>query len=143
MFLHFHKDGLFFTKSAKEPELYLYTCNEKISPVNLRNFSLDYFFGLSRHNRVLNIQIHNIFHEIKTDSIEPLILNTNNIDSLLNKLSIEKLNFKDIFIEKKFAQDLNGNYIIVLHLQLPWPLLHQKPNYPQRYIAFPVNIIKK
>lgn len=139
----FPEGWAFFTKSAKEPQLYLFSCDKKVVPINLRNFSSEYYFGISRHNRILNIQIHNVFHEIKDDSIKPFIVNTNNLDSLLNKLSVKNLNCKNLHIENKFAKDLDGKYLFALQLQLPWSLLHQKPKYPHRYVIYPINIIKK
>lgn len=139
----FPEGWAFFTRSSKEPRLHIYTCESNmIKSVNLRNFSSDYYFGISRHNRVLNIEVNDIMKKIQLDSINSFEIMSNDEQNLSNLIKIKNVKFKDITVDKK-NKDFKGKYILAIQYLLPWSLLSQKSDYPSKYIVYPVNIILK
>jgi len=54
----------FFTKDPKEPNFYLYKVEDKVSEVNLMNFSPKYYFGFSREPRIISTEIALIANKI-------------------------------------------------------------------------------
>lgn len=144
-YISFFPEGwAFFTKSPKEPRLYIYDCNKKnIENLNLRNFSKDYYFGISRHNRILNIEVENIMSNVQKDSIKSFSLNSTNERNISKILNLNSIAFSNIKIDKNQNSHFIGKYIIAVQYLLPWSLLHRQPDYPSKYIIYPINIIPK
>ncbi|GEN77486.1 SdpA family antimicrobial peptide system protein [Chryseobacterium hagamense] len=135
----------FFTKNARDPLTYIFKNSDgNITSVNLRNFSSDYSYGISRHNRIVSIEIGNVFDKINKDTLtKGTSIKALDVDELTNILKEKKVDYKDIYIEKKHSPDLNGKYIFVLQRLLPWTLLNRKSNYKSTFVIYPVNIIYK
>ncbi len=140
----FPQGWAFFTKSSKDPQLYLFSYNKgKFRPINLRNFSAEYDFGLSRHNRILNVEIHHIFRKIKEDSIQGYEIKAISPDKIPEViLKNKKVKYENIAIKKELTPDLNGKYLLALQFQLPWALLHRKSDYPLHYNVYPIEMIQ-
>ena len=140
----FPEGWAFFTKSPKEPRLYIFDCNKKnIEILNLRNFSVDYYFGISRHNRILNIEVENIMSIVQKDSIRSFSLNSINERNISKILNLNEIEFSDIKINKNQDSNFKGKYIIAVQHLLPWSLLHKQPDYPSKYVIYPINIIRE
>jgi antimicrobial peptide system SdpA family protein len=132
----------FFTAKSTEPRVYAFKLRDnKLTEMNLRNFSGEYYFGMSRYNRVLNLQIANVFQNVPNDSSSHYEFSAVNSIELLSKMNTDLFNFNDISIKKTRAPDLIGKYVIVVQLMLPWSMIYSKPNYPSKYIAYPINIV--
>jgi antimicrobial peptide system SdpA family protein len=137
----FPQGWAFFTKSAKEPEFYIFECfNGKIEMKNLRNFSNDYYYGLSRHNRILAIEASTILNKIKSDSITGYRLTAKIAENITEKINLDTLKFNKISVFKKNVPDFKGKYLFVSKHALPWSLLNQKPDYPSSFIVYAINI---
>lgn len=132
----------FFTKNSREPVIHLYKYSEEnIRLVNLRNLSGEFYFGLSRHNRILNIQLGNILSTILEDSINGFELNAYD-ENELGKI-FKKYKYNDISYNKSQLPNFNGKYIVAIQQLLPWSLIYKKPNYKSTFIVYPINIVKE
>ena len=137
----FPQGWAFFTKSAKEPEFYIFECDKgKIKMKNLKNFSKDYYYGISRHNRILMIEANTILNKIKYDSITGYRLTTIKADNIVKKINLDTLKFNSVNVFKENVPDFKGKYLFVIKQQLPWALLNKKPNYPSSFIVYAINI---
>ena len=139
----FPEGWAFFTKSAKEPRIHIYNCNNnKIEYVDIRNFSKEYYFGISRHNRILNIEMGNILEKIKMEKINSFVIMSNNEKELNKKLNPSKIKYSNIYVSSTGNKDFKGKYLLSVQYLLPWPLLKQKQNYPSKFVIYPINIIE-
>lgn len=140
----FPEGWAFFTKSSKDPRLYIFNCNEnRIENINLRNFSKDYYFGISRHNRILNVELGNIISNIHLHPIKSFSIRADNENNIPSKLKISEIKFSNLTVSKKQNYHFKGKYLIVVQYLLPWSLLNRKPDYPSKYVIYPINIIQK
>jgi hypothetical protein len=140
----FPQGWAFFTSSAKKPRYYVFNCPDKnIEMIELRSFSTEYYFGISRHNRILNIEINNLFQKIISDSIKGFKITTPDIKNITQKIKNDTLKFDEISIDKKHSPNLKGKYLFVTQLMLPWSLLNKRPDYPSLYTVYAINIHQK
>lgn len=131
----------FFTKKSTEPRLYIYKVERNnLSEINLRNFSSEYYFGMSRDNRILNLQIVNVFKKVNTDSSIHYEFNSINTKELTEAVQVDTLNFNQVLIKSEIAPNIKGKYLLIVQLMLPWPLLHYQPEYPSKFIIYPINV---
>lgn len=132
----------FFTKNSSEPQLYIYKVERnKLSEINLRNFTSEYFFGMSRNNRILNLQVANVFKKVNNDSSIHYEFHSINITQLTNVLHVDTLDFNRVSIKNAIAPNIEeGKYLMIVQLMLPWALLHCQPYYPSKFIIYPINI---
>ncbi|WBV56435.1 SdpA family antimicrobial peptide system protein [Chryseobacterium daecheongense] len=144
-YVSFFPEGwAFFTKTSKDPKIHIFSVKgNKIEYLNLRNFSSEYYFGISRHNRVLNVEIGNITQRIKEDSVKSFTITTKSELHILDGIKADTLQYSDLVMDKKSIKDFNGKYLISLEFLPPWPLLNQSPDYPSKFVIFPINIITK
>lgn len=140
----FPQGWAFFTKTSKEPQFYIFDYNSKdVELKNLRSFSKEYYFGLSRKNRILNIEINNIFQQIVKDSVNKIIIKTSDVNNISNEIKKQKITFKRIYIKRRNIPNFKGKYLFVSQTMLPWSVLSRKSDYPSLYIVFPIEICQK
>ncbi len=139
----FPQGWAFFTGSSKNSRYLVYSENMEV--LELRSFSFENYYGASRHNRILNIEINNVFEKIFLDSIQGLECSDLNIffEDNSQKKYCSQWNFVKIIIEQKQSPNLQGDYFFVEQLTLPWSLLSKKPDYPIHYNVYPIHIIHK
>ena len=58
-----------------------------------------------------------------------------NVTQLTNVLNVDTFNFNQVIIKKELAPNIEGKYLLILQLMLPWPLLHNQPDYPSKFIV--------
>lgn len=139
----FPQGWAFFTKSSKEPQLYVFDCNSKQPKlINLRNFSAEYYFGISRKNRILNIEIGNVFQQMEKDA-NRIVFKTANITYIPKEIIKRKINYNKVFVKKGSTPNFNGKYLFVTQIMLPWNILKRKPDYPSLYTVYPIEIYQK
>ncbi len=137
----FPQGWAFFTKTSKEPKLYVFTVkDDAIEIKNMRNVSFEYAFGISRKNRIISVVINNVFKKISQDSIKCFEYSTNKIENIAKFTKTKKINYQQLIIDKKLIKDFKGKYLIVSQRFLPWSLLNKKPSYPYSYSIYPINI---
>ncbi|MBF4472904.1 SdpA family antimicrobial peptide system protein [Flavobacterium sp. HJJ] len=140
----FPQGWAFFTASSKGPLFYVFDCNSKYPKLkNLRSFSKEYYFGISRKNRVLNIEINNMFQQIEKDSINGIVIKTSDINNISHAMMKQKFIFNKIFLKKENAPNFKGKYFFVTQTLLPWSILRRKSDYPSLYNVFPIEICQK
>ncbi|WP_294206786.1 SdpA family antimicrobial peptide system protein [uncultured Chryseobacterium sp.] len=144
-YVSFFPEGwAFFTKTSKDPKIHIFSVKgNKIKYLNLRNFSSEYYFGISRHNRVLNIEIGNIIQRIKEDSVKSFTIAAKSELNILDRVKSDTLHYSNIIIDNKSIKNFNGKYLISLEIIPPWSLLNQSPEYPSKFVVFPINLIRK
>jgi hypothetical protein len=136
----FPEGWAFFTKNSTDPRVYIFKVDAgEIREVNLRNFSSEFFYGLSRDNRLLNMQFGSILKAAFSDSLYSLEYKISDPQKIRN-LKIDSLKFTEISIEKKNAVYIRGKYLLAVQKMLPWPLIHKEPAYQSNYTIYPVNV---
>jgi antimicrobial peptide system SdpA family protein len=136
----FPEGWAFFTKKSSDPRVYIFKVeSDKISEVNLRNFSAEYLYGLSRNNRLLNIQFCNILKKVCTDSLPYFEMKASD-PKKIKELIIASINFNDVKLDRKLVPQIRGRYLLAIQKMLPWPLIHKEPSYPSNYSIYPVNV---
>jgi len=131
----------FFTKNSTDPRLYLYSVEgKKITSINLLNISPEYIFGISRKNRLLNVQAATLLKESIDDTIKVYKFRTNNIDSILEKIDLDTLVFDELKLSVKKIPNLEGRLVLVQKLMLPWTLLSKSRNFPTLHLLFPIYV---
>ncbi|WP_343615505.1 SdpA family antimicrobial peptide system protein [Flavobacterium sp.] len=139
----FPKGWAFFTKSSREPQFYIFDCNFSNPKLkNLRNFSSEYYFGMSRKSRILNIEINTIFQKIIEDSIKKTIVKTSEINLVPKELR-GKIHYQKIMINKDIIPSFKGKYLFVSQTMLPWNILKRKSDYPSSFTVYPIEIYQK
>lgn len=137
----FPEGWAFFTKNSTEPRLYVFKVESgKVFEVNLRNFSSEYFFGLSRNNRLLNMQFSNILKKSCMDSLSHFDLKATNTNHLIESIKLDTVKFNKLLIEKSIAPNVTGQYLLAIQKMLPWPLIHKEFTYPSNYTIYPVDV---
>jgi antimicrobial peptide system SdpA family protein len=137
----FPQGWAFFTKSSKEAQFHIFDCNSLTPKLkNLRSFSFEYYFGASRKNRIINIEINNIFQKIAKDSVTGIIIKTSTASSIPKEIKKENINFQKITIKKSIAPNFKGRYLFVSQTILPWNILKRKSDYPSSFIVYPIEI---
>lgn len=137
----FPQGWAFFTKSAKDPQIFMieYDKPRNIKILNFQSTSTDFYLGVSRHNRILNVEIGNILSKLDS-TIKPYQVKAKKIEDIFEYIKAKKIKFTSINIEKKLAPDFNGEYVIVIQEMLPWPLMNKIPDYPSNFTLFPIII---
>ncbi len=137
----FPQGWAFFTKPSREPLVHIFKCSGKnITPLNLKNFSVKSIFGISRHNRVVNVEGGTIFSKIMEDSLVGVKIKAQNTEELYKKLNIDALKFKNLSLNKAYIPDFKGKYLFVSQELLPWPLIHKKPEYESEFTVYAINL---
>jgi antimicrobial peptide system SdpA family protein len=140
----FPQGWAFFTKSSRESQLYIFDCNSLEPKLkNLRSFTNDYYFGISRKNRVLNIEMNTVFQKIIIDSVKPIYIKSTNIYSVNQQIISKSIHYKKIIIKKGSAPNFKGKYLFVSQIMLPWNIIKRKPDYPSSFIVYPIEITEK
>jgi antimicrobial peptide system SdpA family protein len=123
----FPQGWAFFTRPVHERSMALYAVDAHgLSRVELRGFEPEYYFGASRRNRILTIELSNILYKI--EHLEGKRLYNKNIplDEELNKaVSPDTLSFNKVARDGKNIL-LRGKYVLVLQDYLPWSLMRNK-----------------
>jgi len=134
----------FFTKSAKDPMLYVFSYeNGQLHNMNLRNFSSQYCFGFSRENRLLNVETGTIIQAInKKTSLVSKEIKLTDIDSLSSLIDLKNARFDSIVVARKNVPDFKGRYVFLVQKMLPWSLKHKRPSYPSYCTVCFLNIIQ-
>jgi antimicrobial peptide system SdpA family protein len=131
----------FFTRASNEPRQYTFKLEgDKFFEVNLRNFSSEYYFGMSRHNRVLSLELSTVFQKVNNDTSIHYLYTATDVQQVITKIKKEQLTFNEIALKKHTAPDIHGKYLMVVQLMLPWSLLNRDPDYPTNFIAYPINV---
>lgn len=139
----FPQGWAFFTRDSRESRLHVFDLQNNGELMNLRNTSLKFGFGASRHNRIQNLQVSNIVRGLNIDSISEYKIKAVLPTDINSKINFDTLIYQNVIIDKEVSPDFQGKYIIAIQLMLPWYLLHKQPNYPSTFILYPVNIIYK
>ncbi|MDP5197983.1 SdpA family antimicrobial peptide system protein [Flavobacterium sp. DG2-3] len=140
----FPQGWAFFTKSSRESQLHIFDCNSLEPKLkNLKSFTSEYYFGISRKNRVLNIEMNTIFQKIVTDSVKPLYIKSTNIYSVNEEIKRKKIHYKKIILKKGSAPNFKGKYLFVSQIMLPWNIIKRKTDYPSSFIVYPIEITEK
>lgn len=140
----FPEGWAFFTKTAKEPVFTLYRVeNETLKRVDLRSFQPRFFWGASRNNRLLNIEMGNIIRKINSNTSDRIRYQQTIKfrDNISNYLSTDTLKFNDIKMDKQIKL-MHGKYLIVIESFLPWSILRRKDEFEvkQKLTLIPVFI---
>lgn len=140
----FPQGWAFFTKSSKEPQLYIFDCNSKQPDLkNLRSFTTDYYFGVSRKNRILNIEISNVFQQMEKDSVNRIVFKTADVNYIPKEIKKRNIIYKKVFVKKGTTPNLNGKYLFITQIMLPWSIVSRKPDYPSLFTVYPIEICQK
>lgn len=140
----FPQGWAFFTKSSRESQLHIFDCNSLEPKLkNLKSFTSEYYFGISRKNRVLNIEMNTIFQKIVTDSVKPIYIKSTNIYSVNEHIKKKRIHYKKIIIKKGSAPNFKGKYLFVTQIMLPWNIIKRKHDYPSSFIVYPIEITEK
>jgi antimicrobial peptide system SdpA family protein len=123
----FPQGWAFFTRSVRERSMALYSVNgSSLSRVELRGFEPEYYFGLSRKNRILTIELSNILYKIdRLPGKRPLNKDILLGDDLSNYVSADTLFYNKIQRDAKTLV-LKGKYVLVLQDYLPWSLVRNR-----------------
>jgi antimicrobial peptide system SdpA family protein len=137
----FPEGWAFFTKNSTDPRVYVFRVESTgITEVNVRNFSAEFFYGLSRDNRLLSMQFGNILKTAFTDSLCSIEFRLSDPQKICD-LRPDALTYSDVLIEKKTATYIRGKYLLAIQKMLPWPLIHKEPAYESNYTIYPVNVL--
>jgi hypothetical protein len=129
----------FFTKNANEPRQYTYKVSEDgLHELNQRNFSSEYYFGMSRYNRLLSLQLNSVFKKVNNDSSIRYVLNAGSATLLTEDLNVDTFRYNQVSLPKTVVPDINGKYLMIMQLMLPWGLLHRSPGYSTKFIVYPI-----
>lgn len=120
----FPQGWAFFTKSPREPSLALYAVtNSHLDKIDLRGFESDYFFGISRKNRLIMMETGNVLKKLRDvpamKTLEKTVLYRDNLN---NYISPDTLTFNKVSRDEKNIV-LRGKYLLVMEDFLPWSLL--------------------
>ena len=126
----FPQGWAFFTKSPREPVYTFYRVKgNSLERYDLRGFKGEYYFGASRMNRMMSLEMS---------------IASNKLDQLKKKLSISKrIPFRDdlnkyvscdTLLFNKITKDknnvlLSGRYVIAIESFLPWSMVRRKEKF--------------
>lgn len=131
----------FFTRASNEPRQYIYKINgNNLSEINLRNISAEYYFGMSRDNRILFLQFNTVFQKINNDSSKFYSYRSINVNAVTSKIKLDTLKYNEISMKRDVTPNVNGKYLMIVELMLPWSLLNRDANYPTNFIVYPINV---
>ncbi len=135
----------FFSKSAKEPLLYILKNEDNdVQLLDIRNASFANYMGLNRHNRILNVEISNILRQINKDTTFTLYTyRGSTINELKDTIIRSIVRYDTLSVRKALAPSVSGKYIFVFEFPRPWSLIHLKRDYKGTFKAYGLNIIPK
>src|SRR5690606_18246156 len=134
----------FFTKKSTDPNVYIYNIeNNKLIEIKLKNSLPKFFFGISRVNRLYNVELNNIFTKALGDSTITYRYKAVNKDMLLSMFTSDTLISNTVNLENYLAPDFkNGYYLFVVQHMLPWSLLHKKTTFPSKFDVYKIKLEK-
>lgn len=118
----FPQGWCFFTRSPQEKSIHLYDVNNgKPSPYDLRGFNSEFFWGFSRKNRLVSMEIGNILGtHINPDSVISYRKHCYASTSLNELLNIDTLKYNHFTLNNVMI--LKGKYILEIDDFIPWSL---------------------
>jgi antimicrobial peptide system SdpA family protein len=132
----------FFTKSATDPNTFIYNLiDNKAVEIKLKNSLPKYYFGISRINRLYNIELNNIFSKALKDSVIEYKYKSINKNLLLSTINTDTLKYTTVNIKKSLVPDFeNGFYLYIVQLMLPWSILHENSNFKSKFIVYKIKL---
>ena len=102
----------FFTRDPREDELVLYEMkNDTIERFTKTNSSMSSFFGVSRKNRLINVESNMLLPEIK-DSLWKSMKG--------RELILDKTSYTDTIINNFHPCNIKGDFFFVMQERIPW-----------------------
>lgn len=121
----------FFTRNPREATLQLYELKDSIDqPVLKPNASAEFFFGASRRNRKVAMEISEVLGEIPQSSWIKTKGSYSIPDTIVTVKASESIHY------------LRGKYLAVMYVDTPWAWARHPERHTKEYSCVAIDVVK-